>query len=131
MSPYEVRNYEPSPLTPTVELFRLSLGIGRPPGECRLVRRDDGSIHIKQADPKIWLPDTFLKTLVGPQQNNNQWVHLNWQSLDQCDPETCCQTFKQGRCYYGALLTIRDRDRTVIYRIGRYLRGEVWEARIA
>lgn len=131
MSPYEVRSLDPPPpLTPTVELFRLSLGVGRPPGECRLVRADDGRISIKQADPKIWVPDDFLKTVVGPQQGN-QWVDVTWQSLDLCDPETCCQGMRQGRCYYGAILTIHDEDRTVHYRIGRFLRGGVWEARLA
>lgn len=126
----ELRRYEPPPLTPTVELFRLSLGVGRPPGECVLVRRDDGGIVIKRADPKIWIPDTFMRTLVGPQLDN-PWVDVVWQSYDLCDPETCCQGMREGRCYYGAILTIRDEQQTVAYRIGRYLRGGVWEARIA
>ncbi len=123
----------------SLELRSLSLG-RHAPGECRLSRRDD-QIFIERADPHVWLDDEFLRRLVGPAQNKNRWVSLAYQPHDLCQPQQCCQRFRDGgsatsssagwHCYYGAVLTIWGVNATVIYRIGGFLRGGFWEARFA
>ncbi len=102
----------------------------RPPGECRLSQRD-GQIVIERADSHVWLDDEFLRRLVGPEQNRNKWVSLTYQPYDLCEPQRCCQRFRAGHCYFGAIITIWAVNGTVIYRIGSYLRGGVWEAKFA
>ena len=96
------------------------------PGECRLSKRD-GQLYIEHADPKVWLSDEFLRNLVGP-GHINEWVSLTYQPRDLCQPARCCQRFRGGHCYYGAIITIRGANETVMYRVGGYLRGGFWEA---
>lgn len=108
------------------------------PGECRLSQRD-GQIVIERADPQVWLEDEFLRRLVGPAQNRNEWVSLTYQPHDLCRPQQCCQRFREGEaatssagwhCYYGGILSIRASNATVMYRIGGFLRGGFWEAQL-
>lgn len=98
----------------------------KPPGECRLSQRDN-QIIIERADPQVWLTDEFLQRLVGPESNNN-WVNLTYHTYDVCQPQSCCQRFRGGHCYFGGVVTISATNGSVIYRIGRFLRGGFWEA---
>lgn len=99
---------------------------GQPPGECRLVREGQDLV-VAQADPLVWIEDSFLRTLVG--RKKNPWVTLMWGPVDQCDPATCCQSLRDGpHCFRGAILEIDGKNDKVFYRIGRYLRRGVWEA---
>lgn len=98
---------------------------GKAPGECRLVR-DGEDLVVAQADPMVWIEDSFLRTLVG---KKNPWVTLTWGPGDACDPKTCCQMFRDGQhCFRGAILAIDGKNDKVFYRIGRFLRRGVWEA---
>jgi hypothetical protein len=104
-----------------LDLYRSSA-----PGECRL-RVKDGQLVIERADPHVWLDDTFLMGTVG-KNKDNPWVDVMYQPNDLCDPTDCCQTWRGGHCFKGAVITIRASNGTVIYRIGRFIRRGVWEA---
>lgn len=114
---------------PAVEIRRGPRDGRRAPGECRLSQRD-GQLFIERADPQVWLDDEFLRQLVGAGYRN-QWVSLVYQPADLCQPLRCCQRFRNGHCYYGAVVTIRATNKTVIYRVGGFLRGGFWEAEFA
>lgn len=101
----------------------------RPPGECRLGWREKQLI-VQRADPRVWLDDEFLRRLVGPEGDRSQWAGLAYQLHDFCEPATCCQRWRGGHCYSGGILTIWAENATVVYQIGRYLRGGLWEARL-
>lgn len=101
----------------------------RAPGECVLTRHE-GQLFIERADPRVWMDDGFLQQLIGSGYRN-EWVALTYQPHDLCEPLRCCQRFRSGHCYYGALVTIRAVNETVIYRIGGFLRGGFWEAELA
>jgi hypothetical protein len=131
--------------TPTksglVSALEVRRSLGRQaPGECRLSYRDGGLV-IEHADPHVWLDDEFLRRLVSFEGSRNKRVSLVYQPHDLCQPQSCCQRFRDGsnatssaagwHCYYGAVVTIRGTNRTVIYRIGRFLRGGIWEAKFA
>lgn len=96
-------------------------------GECRLKRTDDGRLFIEQADPQVWLEDAFLFQVAGPNKQN-PWVDVIYQSNDLCSPNQCCQTWRGGHCFGGAVLTIKAVNGTAIYRIGRYVNFGKWEA---
>jgi hypothetical protein len=98
-------------------------------GECRL-RMDGDQLFIERADAEVWLEDSFLLQVAGPKKQN-QWVDVMWQPFDQCDPKQCCQQWRNGHCFYGALVTIRAVNGTAIYRVGRYMNCGMWEARRA
>jgi hypothetical protein len=107
------------------------------PGECRLSWGEDGLV-IERADPHVWLDDEFLRRLVGPENNRNPWVSLTYEPHDLCQPQSCCQRFRDSgttssaagyHCYSGACLQIDAVDGTAAYRIGRFLRGGFWEAK--
>jgi hypothetical protein len=96
----------------------------RPPGQC-LLRFDHDGILVERADEHVWLADEFLNKLVT---TGNPWVNLTWGARDTCVPSNyCCQVFRGGRCYAGAVVAIWAKNGAVIYRIGGFTRGQ-WEA---
>ena len=99
------------------------------PGEC-ILKHHAGQLFIERADPRVWLTDDFLGALAGS-GHRNQWVSLTLQPLNPCEPARCCQRFRPGHCYFGALVQIRGVNRTVTYRIAGFLRGGFWEAKVA
>lgn len=110
---------------------RSLVPFNRPPGECQLSFRDDG-IVIERADPHVWLTEDFLRRLTSSEHQHNQWVSLTWGARDLCDPAACCQVARERpHCYAGAILAIWGKNAHVMYRIGGYRRGGVWEARWA
>jgi hypothetical protein len=96
-------------------------------GECRLRRDADGSLFIERADSEVWLLDAFLYQLVGPNEDN-PWVEVSYRPFDLCHPNQCCQTWRDGHCFGGAVITINAVNGTVTYRVGRYVNFGKWQA---
>lgn len=94
-------------------------------GECRLSFTADGAIIVQRADPHVWLEEDFLQRLAN--LDENPWVSLTYQSVDLCSPDLCCQRWRPGRCFLGAILVIRGRNEHAVYRITGFRAGS-WEA---
>jgi hypothetical protein len=87
----------------------------------------DGQLFIDRADRDVWLEDSFLYQVAGPNKSN-PWVTVTYQAFDMCDPVMCCQRWRGGHCFYGAILSIKAVNGTAIYNVGKPTAWGRWEA---
>lgn len=106
---------------------------GAEPGQCifKHLGGYENKLFIVRADPHIWLDDAFLRQLTTI---HTTWVTLARGPIDNCDPSTCCQVWRGGGqggpCFTGSVVTINAANKTVYYRVGRYLPRGVWDAHL-
>lgn len=102
-------------------------------GTCWL-HRVGGQLEIKHADPYICIRDETLRQLFV-REPDNPWITLarpteGHGSPGHMDGDDSCHATPGMICFKDTVLRIKGANRTVIYRIGDYVREmRGWEAR--
>lgn len=111
---------------PAMSLARFQLVDAQAHGDCHIRRQSEGDdlwLDVVHADPRILIADEILSVV---SQGNALDVRLSPPpNRSPCEGEACPHV----PCWTQWLLHINGRNRTVIYRIGRWVPElQAWEA---